>query len=104
MHSFSRQTCGAMLAGPVRKGNIPVMCINALISGIYLGNTNKNSQICVEKNQTLQSLLSGTDMVNIVLEMAKYGHRYRALNILQQTIEDAHNGKRQFLSGKMSVL
>eukprot|EP00250_Pteridium_aquilinum_P019708 c24544_g1_i1 orf=3-4136(-) len=61
-------------------------------------------KICVEKNQTLQSLLSGTDMVNVVSETAKHGHRYRALNMLQQTIEDAHNGKRQFLSGKLHNL
>ncbi|KAI5061022.1 hypothetical protein GOP47_0023527 [Adiantum capillus-veneris] len=61
-------------------------------------------KICSEKNQTLQALLSGTDMVNVISESVKHGHRYRALNILQQTIEDAHNGKRQFLSGKLHNL
>ena len=54
----------------------------------------------IEKQQTLQSVLSGNDMVNISTENAKQGHRYRALSILQQTIEDAHSGKRMFLSGK----
>ncbi|MCO5611281.1 hypothetical protein L7F22_065533 [Adiantum nelumboides] len=61
-------------------------------------------KVCTEKGQTLQALLSGMDMVNVVLESVKHGHRYRALNILQQTIEDAHNGKRQFLSGKLHNL
>ena len=56
--------------------------------------------MCIEKQQTLQSVLSGTDMANISTENAKQGHRYRALSILQQTIEDAHSGKRMFLSGK----
>lgn len=60
--------------------------------------------MCIEKQQTLQSVLSGADMVNITADNAKQSQRYRALSILQQTIEDAHSGKRMFLSGKNDIL
>lgn len=37
-------------------------------------------------------------------EFNRYGHRDRALVMLHQMIEDAHMGKRQFLSGNLSLV
>ena len=59
--------------------------------------------MCIEKQQTLQSVLSGTDMANISTENAKQGHRYRALSILQQTIEDANITKKRVLTTNEEV-
>ncbi|KAL3693637.1 hypothetical protein R1sor_007288 [Riccia sorocarpa] len=51
-----------------------------------------------DRYRPLQASLSGADMVSPGTEV---GSRQRALGILQQTIEDAHEGKRQFLSGTL---
>ncbi|KAJ4959547.1 hypothetical protein NE237_026658 [Protea cynaroides] len=55
-----------------------------------------------EKPPTLQAILSGeTILSSSSWESNRQGHRQRALAILHQMIEDAHMGKRQFLSGKL---
>ncbi|XP_021746280.1 uncharacterized protein LOC110712151 isoform X1 [Chenopodium quinoa] len=54
-----------------------------------------------ENSATLQSILSGE--MNITFSHQQ-GHRDRALALLHQMIEDAHMGKRQFLSGKLHNL
>jgi hypothetical protein len=47
-----------------------------------------------------QLVLSGTDMVSMSgTDRSRQVSRQRALTNLQQTIEDAFRGKRQFLSG-----
>lgn len=51
-----------------------------------------------ENPATLQAILSGE--INIA-SSHQQGHRDRALALLHQVIEDAHMGKRQFLSGKI---
>ncbi|PWA62406.1 hypothetical protein CTI12_AA322820 [Artemisia annua] len=57
-----------------------------------------------EKFPVLQALLTG-DLINTSSkDLQRQGHRERALNMLQQMIEDAHMGKRQFLSGKLHNL
>ncbi|XP_042498960.1 uncharacterized protein LOC122077177 [Macadamia integrifolia] len=58
-----------------------------------------------EKPPTLQAILSGeTILSSSSRESNRQGHRQRALAILHQMIEDAHMGKRQFLSGKLHNL
>nr|GEV14748.1 hypothetical protein [Tanacetum cinerariifolium] len=57
-----------------------------------------------EKFPVLQALLTG-DLINTSSkDLQRQGHRERALNMLHQMIEDAHMGKRQFLSGKLHNL
>ncbi|BBN06274.1 zinc finger FYVE domain-containing protein 26 [Marchantia polymorpha subsp. ruderalis] len=57
-----------------------------------------------DRYRPLQASLSGADMVSSGPEVVRQGPRQRALGILQQTIEDAHDGKRQFLSGTLHNL
>lgn len=53
-----------------------------------------------DKVGALQLVLSGADMVSMSgTDSSRQVFRQRALAILQQTIEDAFRGKRQFLSG-----
>lgn len=57
-----------------------------------------------DKYPALQAILSG-DMIPLVSkEFQRQGHRERALVMLHQMMEDAHQGKRQFLSGKLHNL
>lgn len=51
-----------------------------------------------EKAPVLQEFFSGRAMPPV--EPVRQGQRQRALAILHQMIDDAHKGKRQFLSGK----
>lgn len=57
-----------------------------------------------DKVGALQLLLSGADMVSmsgtLLMVHVKFFGSQRALAILQQTIEDAFSGKRQFLCGE----
>jgi hypothetical protein len=56
--------------------------------------------ILEQKGGSLQAVLSGADMVSSSgTDSSRQVLRQRALAILQQTIEDANSGKRQFLSG-----
>ncbi|KAG6474190.1 uncharacterized protein LOC122028060 isoform X1 [Zingiber officinale] len=57
-----------------------------------------------EKSLTLQEILSEERMIFPVNEPSKKGQRQRAIVILHQMIDDAHQGKRQFLSGKLHNL
>ncbi|XP_026408536.1 uncharacterized protein LOC113303692 isoform X1 [Papaver somniferum] len=57
-----------------------------------------------EKTPILQEILSGEMNVTLAKESNREGQRQRALAILHQVIEDAHKGKRQFLSGKLHNL
>jgi zinc finger FYVE domain-containing protein 26 len=50
----------------------------------------------------LQAFLSG-DIIISSKETHRQGQRERALGMLHQMIEDAHRGKRQFLSGTFSI-
>ncbi|KAH9314132.1 hypothetical protein KI387_022759, partial [Taxus chinensis] len=56
------------------------------------------------KTGTFQAILCGETVMPSFYESNRQGHRYRALLSLQQIIEDAHRGKRQFLSGKLHNL
>lgn len=57
-----------------------------------------------ENSPTLQAILDGEMTLSLSKEPIKQGQRQRALAILHQMIEDAHKGKRQFLSGKLHNL
>ncbi|XP_059645057.1 uncharacterized protein LOC132286709 isoform X2 [Cornus florida] len=57
-----------------------------------------------DKPPALQAILSGEITVSSSKESHRQGHRERALALLHQMIEDAHRGKRQFLSGKLHNL
>ncbi|KAI3977360.1 hypothetical protein MKX01_000273 [Papaver californicum] len=57
-----------------------------------------------EKTPILQEILSGEVNISSSKESNREGQRQRALAILHQMIEDAHKGKRQFLSGKLHNL
>ncbi|KAL5558300.1 hypothetical protein UlMin_034511 [Ulmus minor] len=52
----------------------------------------------------LQTILSGEHIISSPKESQRQGQRERALAMLHQMIEDAHKGKRQFLSGKLHNL
>lgn len=52
----------------------------------------------------LQAILSGDIVITSVKESHRQEQRERALALLHQMIEDAHTGKRQFLSGKLHNL
>ncbi|KAI8568864.1 hypothetical protein RHMOL_Rhmol02G0233700 [Rhododendron molle] len=57
-----------------------------------------------DKPPALQAILSGDSIVTSSKDLPRQGHRERALSMLHQMIEDAHKGKRQFLSGKLHNL
>ncbi|XP_031125569.1 uncharacterized protein LOC116027922 [Ipomoea triloba] len=57
-----------------------------------------------DKSSALQVILSGEMPLLFSKEFNRQGHRERALVMLHQMIEDAHIGKRQFLSGKLHNL
>ncbi|CAI0408532.1 unnamed protein product [Linum tenue] len=52
----------------------------------------------------LQAILTGESVIMSSKELLRPGQRERALAMLHQMIEDAHQGKRQFLSGKLHNL
>lgn len=95
---------GVQRQGSSQAEQIQEACILSVAKRIMQCLQDFLEKVCLDKHQTLQALFSGMDMVNPSVESAKHGQRHRALNILQQTIEDAHNGKRQFLSGKLHNL
>ncbi|KAJ7536047.1 hypothetical protein O6H91_12G054900 [Diphasiastrum complanatum] len=57
-----------------------------------------------DQPRPLQVILSGADVLSSSWDHTRQGARHRALGMLQQIIEDAHNGIRQFLSGKLHNL
>ncbi|XVE53696.1 hypothetical protein DITRI_Ditri03aG0023300 [Diplodiscus trichospermus] len=52
----------------------------------------------------LQAILTGEISISSAKDSYRQGQRERALALLHQMIEDAHMGKRQFLSGKLHNL
>ncbi|XP_022729138.1 uncharacterized protein LOC111284627 isoform X2 [Durio zibethinus] len=52
----------------------------------------------------LQAILTGEISISSAKDSHRQGQRERALALLHQMIEDAHMGKRQFLSGKLHNL
>ncbi|KAL3655643.1 hypothetical protein CASFOL_000039 [Castilleja foliolosa] len=57
-----------------------------------------------ENPPAIQAFLSGEVILALSKDSQRQGNRDRALVMLQQMIEDAHEGKRQFLSGKLHNL
>ncbi|CAN8284290.1 unnamed protein product [Cochlearia groenlandica] len=57
-----------------------------------------------DKPQNLQDSFSGDTIISSCAESHRQGQKDRALSMLHQMIEDAHRGKRQFLSGKLHNL
>lgn len=49
--------------------------------------------------QILQASFSGDTIISSATESHRQGQKDRVLAMLHQMIEDAHKGKRQFLSG-----
>ncbi|GAV76003.1 hypothetical protein CFOL_v3_19478 [Cephalotus follicularis] len=56
-----------------------------------------------DKPPALQAILNG-EIISSSKDSHRQGQRERALGMLHQMIEDAHRGKRQFLSGKLHNL
>lgn len=54
--------------------------------------------------QILQASFSGETIISYCTESHRQGKKDRALAMLHQMIEDAHRGKRQFLSGILFCL
>ncbi|KAJ0232457.1 Zinc finger FYVE domain protein [Hirschfeldia incana] len=54
--------------------------------------------------QNFQASFSGDTIISSTTESHRQGQKDRALAMLHQMIEDAHKGKRQFLSGKLHNL
>ncbi|KAK8581989.1 hypothetical protein V6N13_144978 [Hibiscus sabdariffa] len=52
----------------------------------------------------LQAMLTGEISISSAKDSHRHGQKERALALLHQMIEDAHMGKRQFLSGKLHNL
>lgn len=52
----------------------------------------------------LLAILTGEISISSAKDSHRQGQRERALALLHQMIEDAHMGKRQFLSGTYSLL
>ncbi|KAH7574212.1 hypothetical protein JRO89_XS03G0265900 [Xanthoceras sorbifolium] len=52
----------------------------------------------------VQAILAGDIIISSTKESHRQGQKERALAMLHQMIEDAHKGKRQFLSGKLHNL
>lgn len=80
-----------------------VSYISLIIDGFtrqYLG----DSLLFQDKSSALQVILSGEMLLLFSKEFNRQGHRERALVMLHQMIEDAHIGKRQFLSGKFLTI
>lgn len=57
-----------------------------------------------DMSPALQAFLSGEVIISSSKESHRQGQRERALAMLHQMIDDAHKGKRQFLSGKLHNL
>lgn len=57
-----------------------------------------------DENPGLQAILSGEIIISTSKELTHQGQKDRALAMLHQMIEDAHKGKRQFLSGMLFAL
>ncbi|KAI4380183.1 hypothetical protein MLD38_006402 [Melastoma candidum] len=55
-------------------------------------------------SSSLQSILCGEFFLSSSEQTHRYGQKERAIALLNQMIEDAHKGKRQFLSGKLHNL
>ncbi|XP_049378418.1 uncharacterized protein LOC125843251 isoform X1 [Solanum stenotomum] len=58
-------------------------------------------QLEQDKPSALQDILTGEMILLSSKDLQRQGHKERALAMLHQMIEDAHMGKRQFLSGKL---
>nr|XP_016481616.1 PREDICTED: uncharacterized protein LOC107802600 [Nicotiana tabacum] len=58
----------------------------------------------LDKPSALQDILTGEMILLSSKDFHRQGHKERALAMLHQMIEDAHMGKRQFLSGKLHNL
>ncbi|KAF3778358.1 hypothetical protein EJ110_NYTH43674 [Nymphaea thermarum] len=92
---------GAPRAGLTHWDRVQEICIISVIKRVLQRLTDFVEQ---EKPVILQTIFAGETIGSSVSEMNKQGHRQRALAILDQMIEDAHKGKRQFLSGKLHNL
>ncbi|XP_031374174.1 uncharacterized protein LOC116188838 isoform X3 [Punica granatum] len=57
-----------------------------------------------DNRPALHTILSGETVFSSSKESQRQGQRERALALLHQMIDDAHKGKRQFLSGKLHNL
>ncbi|XP_028950379.2 uncharacterized protein [Malus domestica] len=57
-----------------------------------------------DNSPALQVTLSGENIISSPKEFQRLGQRERVLDMLHHMIEDAHKGKRQFLSGKLHNL
>lgn len=57
-----------------------------------------------DKASVIQDMLAEEMAVSLSTESSKQGQRQRALVILHQMIDDAHKGKRQFLSGNFPCI
>ncbi|XP_057838551.1 uncharacterized protein LOC131048568 isoform X2 [Cryptomeria japonica] len=94
-------TGGSQREGLIHWEQIQELCIISVVKRVL-----QRSQELLDQYKTgsLQAILSGETVVPASYESNRQGNRHRALLSLQQIIEDAHRGKRQFLSGKLHNL
>lgn len=76
-----------------------VMCLTCSTGRFFLLIDPAALSILQDNPPALQAILSGEIIVPSAKESQRQGQRERALAMLHQMIEDAHMGKRQFLSG-----
>ncbi|XP_070038574.1 uncharacterized protein [Nicotiana tomentosiformis] len=76
----------------------------AMISVIKRVLKRLQEQLEQDKPPALQDILTGEMILLSSKDFHRQGHKERALAMLHQMIEDAHMGKRQFLSGKLHNL
>ncbi|KAE8713997.1 Zinc finger FYVE domain-containing protein 26 isoform 2 [Hibiscus syriacus] len=69
-----------------------------MLSEIYPGGSPKDSP------PVLQAILTGEISISLAQDSHRQGQKERGFALLHQMIEDAHMGKRQFLSGKLHNL
>ncbi|KAK4364946.1 hypothetical protein RND71_016304 [Anisodus tanguticus] len=80
------------------------ICEVAVISVIKRVLKRLQEQLEQDKPSALQDILTGEMVLLSSKDFHRQGHKERALAMLHQMIEDAHMGKRQFLSGKLHNL
>ncbi|CAN4076572.1 unnamed protein product [Withania somnifera] len=80
------------------------ICEVAVISVIKRVLKRLQEQLEQDKPSALQDILTGEMILLSSKDFHRHGHKERALVMLHQMIEDAHMGKRQFLSGKLHNL
>ncbi|XP_055820668.1 uncharacterized protein LOC129889408 isoform X2 [Solanum dulcamara] len=87
--------------GPVYWDQIREVAVISVIKRVL---KRLQEQLEQDKPSALQDIFTGEMVLLSSKDFQRQGHKERALAMLHQMIEDAHMGKRQFLSGKLHNL